>query len=552
MEITFIGHAGFCFETEKSIIITDPWLSAFGAFDSAWFQFPQNHDMAAVIQNKFLHSKKNKYIYISHEHKDHFDLDFLMSLQSRDFELIIPNFRRNALYAALKSYDCKKIHCCSDAEVITLSDGSLRLYLDDSELNRDSALLINAGGFTALNMNDCKLYDRLIAILRENGKIDVFTCQFSGATWHPTCYDYSEEQYTTISTKKMMTKFESVARAIHNVSPRVYIPSAGPACFLDPDLFHLNTEPVNIFPFAPKFIEFLKKRLPKIPVCEMMPGDVLDLASCELTTKKSDRVTDENRLTYLTQYAQQYERYFADRKAASLRDIDSVFDRLREQLQLKLKNMQLAKRIQSPLYISFSDDAEKSLKIDFKSDSIEKSTFDGSEDHYQMMAPSWEIARVLDGHLTWEDFSLTFRMKLSRAPDVYQPLVQGFLILEPEDLDAYCNMVLRVESRSERILVETAHGRFAIDRYCPHQGGDLKCAWIEEERYITCPRHRWQFDLLNNGKCLTNNSSVNAMALDEDTPVMASLSVVPRLVRGIQKAFDAALDPADKPRDDEM
>jgi UDP-MurNAc hydroxylase len=254
----------------------------------------------------------------------------------------------------------------------------------------------------------------------------------------------------------------------------------------------------------------------------MMPGDVLDVTSCELTHKKLERVTDENRLAYLQQYAKQYEDYFTKRKSLSVQDIDVVFERLQAHLQLKLNNMQLANRIQSPLYISFLDHSAKSLKIDFKRGRVEQAPFNPEEVHYHMMAPSWEIARVLDGHLTWEDFSLTFRMKLSRAPDVYQPLVQGFLILEPEDLDAYCNMVLRIESRSERILVETAHGRFVVDRYCPHQGGDLKCAWIENERYLTCPRHRWQFDLLNDGQCLTNNSSVNAVALDEDTPVMTA------------------------------
>lgn len=33
-------------------MVMDPWLSAHGAFDSAWFQFPCNHHVADFVHNK--------------------------------------------------------------------------------------------------------------------------------------------------------------------------------------------------------------------------------------------------------------------------------------------------------------------------------------------------------------------------------------------------------------------------------------------------------------------------------------------------------------------
>ena len=80
MQITYLGHAGFCVETSQSIVIMDPWMSPTGAFDSAWFQFPCNHHLAALVQEKLQNTTKHRYVYISHEHKDHFDLPFLNSL----------------------------------------------------------------------------------------------------------------------------------------------------------------------------------------------------------------------------------------------------------------------------------------------------------------------------------------------------------------------------------------------------------------------------------------------------------------------------------------
>ena len=120
-----------------------------------------------------------------------------------------------------------------------------------------------------------------------------------------------------------------------------------------------------------------------------------------------------------------------------------------------------------------------------------------------MTAPSWEVARVLDGKITWDDFSLTFRMRLNREPDIYHTVVQGFLRLEPEDMNWFCERLLAIETNQERIVVEANGTRYAVDRYCPHQGGDLQPGWVEEGRFLTCARHQWQFDLENDGSGAT-------------------------------------------------
>ena len=104
MQITYLGHAGFCVETARSIVVMDPWVSPTGAFDSAWFQFPCNHHLAALIQEKLQDATKDRYLYISHEHKDHFDLSFLNSLPARDFTLIVPHYRRSFRTTAVRRF----------------------------------------------------------------------------------------------------------------------------------------------------------------------------------------------------------------------------------------------------------------------------------------------------------------------------------------------------------------------------------------------------------------------------------------------------------------
>lgn len=538
MEITFLGHAGFCVETPSTILVTDPWLSPMGAFDSAWFQFPRNHHLAAYVQEKLADSRKERFLYVSHEHKDHLDVAFLNSLVSRDFTIVIPDFRRTYLRSAFADYECKDVVCCADGDTVEIPDGAITLYLDDSELNRDSAILLKAAGQSFLNLNDCRIFDALPMIARDEGPIDVFACQFSGAGWHPTCYDYPRETYEAIAKRKTIAKFNSVAQGIKALQPAVYVPSAGPPCFLDPTLWHLNFEPVNIFPRAPQVLEYLERRLNGSPArngfhssngsrrrrgaatscLELMPGDVLDVASRAVRYEARERVGPHNYAQYVKNYAASYEQLFAERQRrfSGENHRTDLLERLKGALQAKLELLTLHDRVKTPLYFRLQDLESPMLRLEFPTKTVDY--VDSLEDGelYSITAPSWEIERILNGTITWDDFSLTFRMRLDREPDVYQTVIQGFLRLEPEDMNWFCAKLLNIENRQERIVVEANGTRYAVDRYCPHQGGDLSRAWVEDGRFLTCPRHQWQFDLEDEGRACNNDGTIHAMCLDDD------------------------------------
>ena len=82
--------------------------------------------------------------------------------------------------------------------------------------------------------------------------------------------------------------------------------------------------------------------------------------------------------------------------------------------------------------------------------------------------------------------------------------IHGFLAVQAESLPDFCQAALAAEENDERTVVTAGGKQFSIQRFCPHQGADLTQAWIEGGRYLTCPLHRWQFDLENGGRCTTN------------------------------------------------
>ena len=139
---------------------------------------------------------------------------------------------------------------------VKLKNLELLIFLDETGINRDSAILIKLPDNKT--KNDCKLHDKVKYIKKIYGKIDIFTCQFTGATMHPICYQYSKKD-KKISSKKRNDKFNGVLKSINDLNPEYYIPSAGPACFLNDKLFHLNLENFGVFAKSWDFI-FLKRK----------------------------------------------------------------------------------------------------------------------------------------------------------------------------------------------------------------------------------------------------------------------------------------------------
>ena len=446
MKITYLGHAGFYVETESTIIVMDPWLSRFGAFDSSWFQYPRNHHMADYVREHFESSTKDKYIYISHEHKDHFDLGFLESLTNRNFKIVIADFLRSIVKESLHNchYQCTEIISLKHEEEYVIKDGSIRLYIIDAELDCDSAILLKTKEGSFLNINDCKIHEKLSKITKEHGPIDIFAAQFSGAIWHPVCYDMPEVQYQKISRLKKANKFDTVFRAIETVHPKIYIPSAGPPCFLDPMLIDINFQKVNIFPRAVQFIEYLNKRIKNSDIKwpELMPGDMIDVATLDVLPLAKERVLDSNFEHYVRNYASEYTDFFHKREIENKKvNPSKVFADLRQDLENKLQHIHLSNvEVTTLLYWKICDH-EQMYCINFKEKTLTVTTEIEDPEHFWMIeAPAWQVRKVLSKEMNWPDFVLTLRVKLARNPDVYNTVIHGFIALDSDEIEHFCDL----------------------------------------------------------------------------------------------------------------
>ena len=93
--IQYLGHASIHLKTDKTSIVTDPWFSKVGAYESSWFQFPDNTNI------DFSWIDDLDYVCLSHEHQDHCDIEFLKKLNS-DTKIVTANFTNKRFLNLLK------------------------------------------------------------------------------------------------------------------------------------------------------------------------------------------------------------------------------------------------------------------------------------------------------------------------------------------------------------------------------------------------------------------------------------------------------------------
>ncbi|MFZ9868075.1 MAG: (2Fe-2S)-binding protein, partial [Ilumatobacteraceae bacterium] len=230
---------------------------------------------------------------------------------NKDVIVLLPGFPTRELERQLSRLGFHRfVRTTNGAEVELTAGLSVAIHIESSISDGpggDSALIVSDGTTRLLNQNDCRIGD--LASLISHGPIDLHYLQFSGAIWYPMVYDMPIENKRALATSKVESQFARAEKYVESVGARVVLPSAGPPCFLDEDLFHLNMiEPsdVSIFPDQAAFIDRLRKRGVRNPTLNV-PGTCVGVSPHEFTVThpgsfESVMEPFTNKKSYLRQY----------------------------------------------------------------------------------------------------------------------------------------------------------------------------------------------------------------------------------------------------------
>src|SRR5215213_7854673 len=283
MRATSLGHAGILIESERGSIVCDPWFVP--AFLGSWFPFPRNDRLADDLLARI---EGADFLYVSHLHGDHWDEPWLRAHLRRDVGVLLPGYPTRELERRMRELGFTNLIRTTDTEELDLDGLTVAIHVETSITDGpggDSALVVSDGTARLVNQNDCRLHDP--AALVRHGPVDAHWLQFSGAIWYPMVYDLPDGERRDLAAAKVESQFARAIRYIEVVDARVVVPSAGPPCFLDPDLAPLNVvtgDEISIFPDATAFLERLDKEGIESGVVAI-PGTVIDVDADRVTVR---------------------------------------------------------------------------------------------------------------------------------------------------------------------------------------------------------------------------------------------------------------------------
>ena len=509
MRITYLGHAGLRIDTAHGSILCDPWTNP--AYFDSWFVFPDNSglDWGRLGQTD--------YLYVSHMHQDHFDPVLLRDHVSHAATVLLPDFPVPELRESLQRLGFTRFLTLPDGK--TVQHGGLRLMIQalkspvDGPLG-DSALAVSDGTATVLNQNDARPTD--FEALLAFGPFDVHFLQFSGAIWWPWTYELPIAAKRSFGAAKRANGLDRALRYVRGVGARHVVPSAGPPCFLDEELFAFNDltgDEANTFPDQVRFVDYLRER--GIDGRLVGPGAVLDVGpgGCGVTwpdgeAQAPDPYRDKER--YLRSYARRERpRIEADKSRWPVPGVD-VLAELKAWFEPLLE---LADHIRAgaggPVLLSLpagdaahEEQDEEQIVIDFPAGQVRR--YSGESCRYQFTIARPLIERLIADHqVDWvNSLFLSMRFRARRIGQYNEHIYTFFKCLAPERI-MYAEGWYASQQQDEDDL---RLGDWIVQRRCPHLRGDLSRFGIVEGTILTCTMHGWKYDLTT-GRCMTNDTA---------------------------------------------
>jgi len=242
-------------ESDGRRLLIDPWVIG-SSYWRSWWHYPKPVDATPDLF-------KVDTIYITHGHFDHFHYPSLRKFD-RSTKIVIARFVTDKMRAGLESIGFTNIVEVPHATPYKLA-GGMTLYSYQHGFD-DSAVVIEGGGATILNLNDSHVTGlALRQIMRQHPRIDFLFRSHAPAQGYPICYEAEDTAELHFHKRQdYIVRFQNTMRI---VQPRYAIPFASNICHLHPETIGFNRHNITPREVAENC---------EGPIVLMMPGDSWD------------------------------------------------------------------------------------------------------------------------------------------------------------------------------------------------------------------------------------------------------------------------------------
>jgi UDP-MurNAc hydroxylase len=347
--LSFVNHASFIIENDSALLLVDPWLEG-AAFNNGWSLLDQSTSSAALIERLNM-AGLPVFIWFSHEHPDHFSIPFIKQFKEQ--------FRGIATFLFQHTLDKRVVNflrknnldaweCAAGVPVALGQDMRITVF---PYSDGDSWCLINSGGRTILNLNDCVLGSarqcrevkaKVEAIAP---RIDFLFTQFGYANW------VGNPGQSKLHRAAAREKINRIALQLEHLRPKVVVPFASFVYFSSAENAYLNEQqntPQDIVA-APQLARWAAA------IRFLRPGSVVDLDSDSAASMTREH---EAALAHWSGLLGARAQLLPASAEVPLADIKTAFMKYRANVGAKLHGLpsllELARRIE-PLVIHLSD-----------------------------------------------------------------------------------------------------------------------------------------------------------------------------------------------------
>jgi len=242
MKVQYISSACVLLEHQGIRILCDPWLTD-GIYYGSWFHYPPlkytPEDFGDV-----------DYIYISHIHPDHMDMETLRRLP-RSIPILIHDYAEKFVLRNLENLGFENLREVQHKEVVNLSDTfTLEILAADNcdpsicgkfmgcsvitpynkTIQIDTLAVFHANGKTVVNTNDCPFelsYSVCDYIKSKYNTIDFLLVGYAGAGPFPQCFEMDENNKVTKALEKKQQFLNQTLLFLNRLQPLSFMPFAG-------------------------------------------------------------------------------------------------------------------------------------------------------------------------------------------------------------------------------------------------------------------------------------------------------------------------------------
>ncbi len=324
MKIQLVSHASVLLKTSDTQIWTDPWLVS-KVFNDSWTMYPP------PVFDESIYNE-TPYIWLSHEHPDHFNIPTLKAMPAEFKERVVILFQKKnteKLFNALRAFGFRNFVELPNRKIVQLTDKT-RVYCYQVGI-MDSILGVMNEGETILNINDAKINTpECKAMLGDIKNVDVVLNQFSLAGYNGFL-DYRNKlpQYA-------QQDIDNLEANHRDVKAKITIPFASFVYFSCAD-----NRFVNEFANTPHDVYERMKDESVI----LYPGDTYQLGMEHDSTAALNRFEADYKLVDELEYDEP--------KRVELADIKAAFDKLAEHLHDKYSKAVLS--VLKPVTVQIPD-----------------------------------------------------------------------------------------------------------------------------------------------------------------------------------------------------